>query len=121
MENNTLDPRIGQLNNGRFYAYLDGYEKEPFIGTLEDVKEALGILGQYPQAGQSQKGPNSKRYTVVVHFQRPAWFEIHGIEIRDIEAPSKSAAIAIARVRARHDGHTGPQKGRYWFTAVETD
>lgn len=120
MENITLDPRIGQLNNGRFYAYVDGYEKEPFIGTLEDVKEALGILGQYPPAGQSQKGAG-KRYTVVVRFQRPAWFEIHGVEIRDIEAPSKSAAIAIARTRARHDGHTGPQKGRYWFTAVETD
>lgn len=122
MENiaQNLDPRIGQLNNGRFYAYVDGYENEPFVGTLEDVREALGILGHYPPAGQSQKGAG-KTWTVVVRFQRPAWFEIHGVEIRDIEAPSKSAAIAIARTRARHDGHTGPAKGRYWFTAVETE
>lgn len=37
------DPRIGMLNGGRFYAYVNGYSSEPVIGSLADVEKALGI------------------------------------------------------------------------------
>ncbi|MFD0669740.1 hypothetical protein ACT80S_18620 [Ramlibacter sp. MAHUQ-53] len=40
-----LDPRIGYLSNGQYYAFVNGngWGKEPFYGTLEEVEIALGL------------------------------------------------------------------------------
>lgn len=45
-----MDPRIGQLTNGKFYAYVDGYGKEPVVGMLTDVEIALGLTTAEPTA-----------------------------------------------------------------------
>lgn len=37
------DPRIGMLSGGRFYAYANGYQNEPVIGSLAEVEAALGV------------------------------------------------------------------------------
>lgn len=39
-----LDPRIGQLVNGQFYAFLDGYDQPEFRGSLGEVKNAIGRI-----------------------------------------------------------------------------
>lgn len=104
-----MDARIGQLNSGKFYAYIDGYNAEPFIGTLEEVQVALGL----------HKTPTARKvYTITIRFQYPAWDEVDGIEYAGIVAGSKSEAIAKVRKMALHDGHLGRAKGRAWLTAT---
>lgn len=99
---NEMNAQIGQLNGGKFYAYIDGYNAEPFIGTLEEVEAALGL----------HKTPIiRKTYIVTIRFQYPAWDEVDGIEYAGILAASKSEAIAKVRKMARHDGHLGRVKG----------
>lgn len=103
----NLDPRIGTLNSGKFYAFANGYDQPEVIGTLAEVEAALGLRTV------------DQTYTVTIRFQHPAWDEVNGIAYTDISARSKSEAIAIVRNKARNDGHTGTGKGRYTFTAEE--
>lgn len=37
----SLDPRIGQLNSGKYYCFADGYRKPEFVGTLDQVQARL--------------------------------------------------------------------------------
>ena len=39
----NLEPRIGRLNSGKFYAFVEGYDKPEFVGTLEEVEIRLGL------------------------------------------------------------------------------
>lgn len=39
----TLDPRIGLLNRGKHYAYVNGYDKEAVLGKCQEVEMALGL------------------------------------------------------------------------------
>jgi hypothetical protein len=38
-----MDSRIGQLGNGKFYAFANGYDAPEVCGTLEQVEVALGL------------------------------------------------------------------------------
>lgn len=40
----TMDARIGELNGGIFYAYLNGPQNPPMRGTLAQVTKALAAL-----------------------------------------------------------------------------
>lgn len=40
---NTLDPRIGILNSGEHYAFVNGYSQPEFRGTREAVEEQLWL------------------------------------------------------------------------------
>lgn len=111
-----LDPRIGKLNCGKFYAFAHGYNKPETIGTLEEVEIAIGLRRQPGTAMQS--GPKVQYWNVKLTFQYPAWDEVHGIDYHGISARSKSEANAIARRRAANDGHLGGGKGRTTFTAT---
>lgn len=106
----TLDPRIGILNSGIHYAYINGYSAEPFMGTRQEVEAHL-----FP-AKETKK---TDTYTVILRFQYPAWDEKDGIHYPDIPARSKSEAIRIARQKAEADGHAIGGRGRYWFTAAQ--
>jgi len=108
----NLDPRIGTLNSGQLYAFVDGYDVPEVVGTLEEVEAALGIRTTVA-ASVSQDA----RYTVTIRFQYPAWDEKDGIVYEDVLARSKAEAIAWVHTMARGDGHTGTGKGRYTFTA----
>src|SRR5690554_7886824 len=101
----AMDGRIGQLNNGKFYAYPEGYNAEPFIGTLEEVEVALGLREK--QEAPATKPRPVKTYTVKVRFQFPAWDETDGLEYPGIVARSKSEANSKARRMAADDGHLG--------------
>lgn len=110
-----LDPRIGTLNSGQFYAFVDGYDAPEVVGTLQEVEVALGLRSEVAAPVPSQ----GDRYTVTLRFQYPAWDEVGGIVYSDVLARSKAEAIATVRNMARSDGHAMSGKGRYWFTAEE--
>ncbi|MFZ5533412.1 MAG: hypothetical protein ACOY5H_07795 [Pseudomonadota bacterium] len=112
-----MNAQIGQLNGGKYYTYLNGYMAEPFIGTLEEVEEAMGLREK--KEAPAIKKRSIKSYTVTVRFQYPAWDEVDGIEYKGIDACSKSEANAIVRKLAADDGHLGSLKGRVTFTATE--
>ena len=42
MNTSNLDPRIGYLNSGKFYAYV-GEARDEVMGTREHVEAALGL------------------------------------------------------------------------------
>ncbi|WP_304350045.1 hypothetical protein [Comamonas testosteroni] len=113
MQAAQLDPRIGVLNSGRFYAFVNGLDKPETVGTREEVERALGVAAK--AAGTSAP---LKTFDVVMHFEHPAWDEVDGISYPGIQAASKAQANSFARSQARRDGHA-VGRGRYWFAATE--
>jgi len=67
---------------------------------------------------RTEKTSDSRRYTVTLRFQYPAWDEKDGINYEFI-AYNKREANAKARKEAERDGHIGKNRGKYWFTAIE--
>ena len=119
-----LDPRIGQMNGPRYYAYAQGYEAPPVVGTLAQVHEALGLAWVEHERAQDEEAspkpmPELSRWRVTMRFQWPAWDEADGIVYQDILAESKSAAIRSVRKLAASDGHAIGGRGRYWFSAAK--
>lgn len=113
-----MDARIGQLASGKFYAYVYGYDKEPVIGTLEEVEVALGLRTMDTRKPVPAPKPDWKRFSVVMRFQFPSWDEVDGI-VYEVAARTKAEANKIARRMAENDGHAMSGKGCYWFTATE--
>ncbi|KVT01113.1 hypothetical protein [Burkholderia ubonensis] len=116
-----LDSRIGMLNSGKFYAFVNGYDKPETIGTLEEVETALGLrrATNVRRARRSPRGQPFKTYNVHMTFEFPAWDEVDGYWYDGIAARSKSEANKKARDRADADGHTVGK--RVWFKATETE
>ncbi|AFU86755.1 hypothetical protein D869_gp159 [Caulobacter phage CcrRogue] len=48
MITHNIDPRIGVLNSGVYYAYVNGYHQPETRGTLEEVEIALGVRKPKP-------------------------------------------------------------------------
>ena len=113
MQTTHLDPRIGALGNGKFYAFTQGYDKPEIVGTLHEVEQALG-LAFMPLCKPL------KVFDVVMHFEYPAWDEMDGIRYPSIHAASKAQANKFARREAERDGHAVGGRGRYWFIATES-
>lgn len=112
----NLDPRIGMLNSGKFYAFVNGYDKPETVGSLEQVEAALGLRAT-PTPKPTEK---TLVWDVKLTFQYPAWDETDGIDYSNIVAKNKSDANAIARRKASRDGHLHGGKGRVVFTATES-
>lgn len=110
----AIDPRIGKLNSGQFYACTNGYDKPEFVGTLEEVEAALGLPVRVPKKADTAP---LKMWNVVVRFQYPSWDEVDGLLYEGICAASKADANKIVRRRASDDGHTIGR--RTWLTATE--
>lgn len=110
-----LDPRIGILNSGKFYAFVNGYDKPETIGTLEEVETALGLRSAAPD----RKVLPLKSYNVHMTFEFPAWDEVNGYWYEGVVARSKSEANKNARRLAEDDGHTVGR--RVWFKAAEAE
>ena len=111
----ALDPRIGKLSNGKFYAFTKGHNRPEFIGDLEEVEEELGLRPKKMRSTVTRH----KLWTVTIRFDHPAWDEVDGIEYHGILAATKSEANKIARRKAENDGHVSKAKGRCTFTAIE--
>ena len=112
-----LDPRIGMLNSGKFYAYVHGNGKPETVGTLEEVERALGIFKEQTSAPAKPL----KTFDVVMRFAYPAWDELDGIAYPGIGAANKADANKQARAMAERDGHAVGGRGRYTFTATEVE
>lgn len=115
-----LDPRIGMLNSGRFYAFADGLDKPETIGTLAEVQGALGLkpsASQAPATAPKEAAGQPQSWQVTMRFAYPAWDEVDGILLGPFAAKGKADAIRQARRVAERDGHACTGKGRYWFTA----
>lgn len=112
-----IDSRIGILNSGVHYAFINGYDAPEFRGTLEEVEIALGIREPSEKREVITSASNEDHYTVTMTFEYPAWDEKDGIVYEDIVACSKADAIRQARTKAFVDGHAISGRGRYWFTA----
>ncbi|TES65655.1 hypothetical protein E2P84_36620 [Burkholderia cepacia] len=121
MNTAKLDPRIGMLNNGKFYAFVNGYDKPEIIGTLDEVETALGLrkAATVRRVRKSLRGLPFKTYNVHMTFEFPAWDEKQGYWYDGIAARSKSEANKIARGKAEGDGHTTAK--RVWFKATEAE
>ena len=101
MQTAQLDPRIGVLNSGQFYAFAHGYDKPETVGTRLQVEQALGIAKvQVTKAAKA-----NRTFNVVMRFEHPAWDELKGISYPDISATSKADANKKARSMAKRDGH----------------
>lgn len=116
----AIDPRIGLLNSGRHYAFVNGYDQPETVGTRAEVERALGILTHGVEK-QKTKSSESSQWNVTMLFEYPAWDEVDGIVYRGISATSKSDAARQVRKQAEIDGHACGGRGRYWFTAVRAD
>lgn len=126
MSIHPLDPRIGQLNGPRYYAYAQGYGAPPVVGSLAEVHQALGLTWAEQKPAQvDNPSPKPKpvlsHWRVTMRFQWPAWDEKDGIVYEHIPAESKSAAIRSARRLAACDGHAVGGRGRYWFSAAKIE
>lgn len=119
MNSARLDPRIGMLNSGKFYAFAHGNGMPETVGTLQEVEQALGIYKSHAPVPVTAPAKPEKTFDVVMHFAHPAWDEVDGLSFPGIRASSKSDANKQARKQAERDGHAVGGRGRYTFTATE--
>jgi hypothetical protein len=87
----NLDPRIGKLNSGLFYAFVNGYDRPEFVGTLKEVEIELGVR---------LKVTNRRLYIVTM---------TQGRDVTHTEHMAYSAAQAISKAREfwnQQDGRT---------------
>jgi hypothetical protein len=100
-----MDPRIGILNSGVHYAFVNGYDQPEVRGTREQVEVALGLR----PAARPRQLPSLKRYEVTVtpsvigHSSAGA----HGAYVEEVDALNSRDAITQAR-RAYRD-----EEGRF--------
>lgn len=94
----NLDPRIGQLmRNGKIvhYAFVNGYDKPEFAGTLEEVEVALGL--RKPAVSRKAKASQEDRdYLVHIEKKYPAWNEKGGFDL-EVKAQNAKEAVKLAR------------------------
>ena len=96
-----LDSRIGQLGNGHYYCFHNGYDKPEFVGTLEQVEIALG-LRQPPKKQVSPQPRASQRLrtyvvTITPRFVMYADSATFGEYTVEVDAKSNAEAISVAR------------------------
>lgn len=117
---NTLDPRIGVLNSGVHYAFVNGYHQPEFKGTREEVERELGIRAPAPTDTPSSLHKTSEKrerstikklheYEVTV---TPTVVSYAGLTLLDayvvsVFAATNAAAISAARKQRRES------EGRY--------
>jgi hypothetical protein len=111
-----MDPRIKQLESGKFYAYVKGCPN-PVIGTLRDVEDALG-LPRSLEAVAAKALPADKLFTVRITFQHSTAGDGGDLKYEDIEAGCEIEAYSNARLKAIRDGHRVKLNGFSSFVAT---
>jgi hypothetical protein len=108
----NLDPRIGTLNSGRFYAFANGYDQPETVGTLAEVEAALG-LRPAPIAPAAKPG-RLRTYAVTISpsvvLYSGGWAGAD--HVVDIVARSAAEAVKLARRQRREE------EGRHAPTAT---
>jgi hypothetical protein len=90
----NLDPRIGALNNGKFYAYVNGYQAEPVTGTLPEVEVALGLR---------KAAPKVCTFLVTVTPGVTSW----NVQQYQVEIDARDRNEAIRRARSQYNENVG--------------
>ena len=113
-----MNPAIGKLSSGKFYAYLNGYKNEPtYADTTEELEILLAGGTPVPVAVVKPVGKSRvKLYSVKAKLTTPSCFNA-GYEM-SIVATTKPEAISRARTKVRGLGHTR-QDGGLTYTATE--
>jgi hypothetical protein len=111
-----LDPRIGVLNSGQYYAFAHGYDKPAKYGTLDEVEVALGLRQPAPASaiGSRHKKTWLKRYAVTV---TPKYVTCAGscrFGQYTVEVHARTSAEAITEVRRARN----LEEGRYGVPAT---
>lgn len=111
------------MDSGRYCAYSQGYDKDPVMGSLQDVQAALGqSVPPSPRTTKSleaSKTQGMSTFNVTLTFQHPAWDEREGLLYEGIVAASKTEANRKVRAMAASYGHTYC-RGRIYLKATKT-
>jgi len=111
-----MNPRIGKLSSGKFYAFLNGYSNEPtYAATSEELEAILaGEVVAAPQVAVKLMAKKSKMYAVVASLTSPSCYNTaYNIEV---VASTKVEAVSRARKMVQGLGHTR-QDGGLIYTA----
>ena len=98
-----MDRRIGILVNGGkaiYYAFLHGYHKPEFRGTLEEVERALGIEPTPPAPAPAPKKNRAREYIVKVTPRIVSHTGTFYDGPYEVEITAESHAKAITKARA---------------------
>lgn len=121
MHTNTapLDPRIGILNSGVFYAFVNGYSKPETRGTREEVEAALGLRSEIVVPAAAAKPARRRElhaYEVTTTLSQTVYFQGGEIssDVSTIYAYTKAEAISKAKAAYRE------AEGRYRVPATFT-
>jgi hypothetical protein len=98
MNVSNLDPRIGYLNSGRFYAYVGAARKE-VMGSREEVEIALGL--------RKKARPAIRTFIVTVKPGVESW----NCKTEEVPVDARSHADAIKQVRADYNENTAWTNG----------
>ena len=92
-----MDQRIGTLNSGKCYAYVNGYNAEPVTGTLAEVETALGLRKPAKPVRQV------RTYAVTVTPGVESW----NVKEYTVEIDARDRNEAIRRAREQYDETVG--------------
>ena len=90
----NLDPRIGTLNSGKFYAYVNGHSAEPVTGSLVEVEVALGLR---------KAAPKVRTFLVTVTPGVVSW----NVQQYQVEVDARDRNEAIRRAREQYNENVG--------------
>lgn len=118
----ALDPRIGLLNSGRAYAFVQGYDKSEFVGTVDEVTLALGLTlaeGARDTPAQAHRALRTFRVEVAPRLLTYAGSATFGPYTVTVTARSHSEAITqVRQARNAQEGRYGVP-ARYRATVVD--
>ncbi len=103
--NERLDPRIGILNNGDFYAFAHGYDKPETRGTLAQVCRAIGVpLSKSGATSRLKKPSQLREYVVTVTPRIKTYADAQTFDEYTLTYTATGAQQAISKARqARRD------------------
>lgn len=98
-----MDPRIGMLSNGKFYAYVNGYDVDPvFTDTLEEIEALLkGEVYTTPVKAKATKKTTVHTYIVTVTPEMVVYASGFTGSEYTVEVFASTAADAIKEARSQ--------------------
>jgi hypothetical protein len=96
----NLDPRIGTLNSGKCYAYVNGYAAEPVVGSLEEVELALGLRKPVAAAKPAR---TVRTFVVTVTPGVTSW----NVQEYEVRVNARDRNEAMRRARAEYNDSVG--------------
>jgi len=93
----NLDPRIGYLASGKFYAYV-GPDRREVMGTRDHVEAALGLTPTTTCSVAVRSRREPRDYIVSVSPKFPSW----NVQPYEVTIAARDRQRAIAEVRSSY-------------------